>query len=136
MVSLCYTRPHSSVENSEIPLVLSLDGDIDGRMEFSPILCVFNPLSWKIFRFCCWDFLLQSWMSASGFRCLFRESQGAPDSPKNGLFFFVNPSVPAVLHIPWIPASTETGLPLQLPSAANYMSEGVKVILLSRLLQN
>lgn len=83
---MSYTRPHNSVENSEIPLVLSLDGDIDGRMEFSPIVCVFHPLSWKILRFCCWDLLLQSWMSSNGFRCLLRVSQGAPDSQKMSCF--------------------------------------------------
>lgn len=57
MVSLSYTRLHNSVENSEIPLVLLLNGDIDGRMEFSPILCVFIPSPGKYLDFavetCC-----------------------------------------------------------------------------------
>lgn len=79
VISLSYTRTHSSVENSEIPLVLSLNGDIDGRMGFSPLLCVFIPLFWKMFRFCCWDLLPQSLMSSHGLGIC---SEGHRDSPE------------------------------------------------------
>lgn len=83
------------------------------ELNFLPC-CVFLPLSGKIFRFCCSDLLPQSWMSSGRFRCLVRGWQGAPDSPKNGLVFFVDPSVPGLLHIPWISASAEIGFPLHV----------------------